>query len=212
MNTDERIAELTAELKALRASRPRPKAKRIETFKPGEVALIAKQADDTTAEGLRFRLLCALLLASGLRIGEAVRLSLTDLERKRGGVIVIHVPDGPGCKTGYRAVPIAEASLAPYLKRWLKGGQTGPWLLSTYRGTHIDPNSFARALKLYAERAGVGRQVHPHMFRHTFASEWLASGRDLASLQAMLGHKSPKQSLDYAHADTTRLEEIARGA
>jgi integrase/recombinase XerD len=218
MDTATRIAELERELAELRTTAPalapapkrelgrQRKSKPVETLTREEIAAIVAETPNS-AEGARFRAIVALLHASGLRIGEAISLREDSLEYM-GSVVVVHVPCEDGCKTGARDVPVALERIEPAMSEYMAVRDASEYLFSTWNGTAMHRNSFGRALTNYARKAGIAKRVHPHMFRHTFATEWIADGLDPASLQKMLGHKDATMTMRYAHANIDRLKEI----
>lgn len=86
-------------------------------------------------------------------------------------------------------------------------GQGTP-LFSTGGGTPLSPRSIQRLLRALGERAGLERRVHPHILRHTFATQALQGGMPLPVLQQLLGHEDPKTTMIYAEI----LPEAARAA
>ena len=84
-------------------------------------------------------------------------------------------------------------------------GQGTP-LFSTGGGTPLSPRSIQRLLRALGERAGLERRVHPHLLRHTFATQALQGGMQLPVLPPLLGHADPAPTMLYAAIlpETTR--------
>lgn len=72
--------------------------------------------------------------------------------------------------------------------------------------------SVARILNALAEAASLGKAVHPHMFRHGFATHLLNHGVDLRVVQELLGHASIRSTQIYTHVSTERLRRAYLGA
>lgn len=169
----------------------------------------------STREGLRFSALCWLLWESGLRISEALSLQVSDLSID-GDMLLVQVPDIEGCKTGARVVPVyagpnrALSRIGDALDAWFAVRYESPYVFSTLNGTPMHRNAFSRALKMYADRAGIQKRVHPHLFRHTAATRWLAAGMPELYVQQMLGHKSLEMTSQYSAQNVAGIVEWMR--
>jgi integrase/recombinase XerC len=147
-----------------------------------------------------------LFYSSGLRLSELVGLDLGDLDLAEGRVRVT----GKGNKT--RELPVGRAACAA-LKAWLaersdlaQGGE--PALFVSKRGTRLSGRSIQARLRLWARRQGLGRRLHPHMLRHSFASHLLESSGDLRAVQELLGHASLSTTQVYTHLDFQHLAQV----
>lgn len=72
----------------------------------------------------------------------------------------------------------------------------------------LTPRSIQRIVKHYAVKAGIIKDVHPHTFRHSFATDLLMNGADIRSVQTMLGHSSITTTQIYTHITNPQLKEI----
>ncbi len=133
------------------------------------------------------------LVSSGCRLGEIVGLRTDAVDWQGRSVVVL----GKGGKerTVYFSVR-AKLMLQEYLAR-RKGGDA---LFASSRAPYeaMTPRAVERALQKIGERAGEPRRVHPHLLRHTFASNALNAGMDITIIQHLLGHTDPKTTLIYA--------------
>jgi len=148
--------------------------------------------------------------ASGLRLAELRQLRLEQLHLDAGFVTVI----GKGNKE--RVVPIGRKAITA-LERYLAVGR--PRLVTarspatvflTRRGTPFAHVTLWLRIKQRARRAGIVRNVTPHMLRHSFATDLLDHGADLRVIQELLGHASISTTEVYTHVASNRLREVHR--
>jgi len=166
--------------------------------------LIAAPPADTP-QGLRDRAMIELLYATGLRVSELCRIHSTDIESTLGVVRVT----GKGNKQ--RIVPVGSAALQAvdlYLRDGrgvLLKGRLSPYLFITRRGGCLSRKSFWKLLGAYGRKAGIARELTPHVIRHSFATHLLEGGADLRSVQTMLGHADISTTQIYTHVMRSRL-------
>jgi len=148
--------------------------------------------------------------ASGLRLAELRNLRLEQLHLDAGFVTVI----GKGNKE--RVVPVGRKAIAA-MERYLAAGR--PKLLTprspaavflTRRGTPFAHVTLWLRIKQRVRRAGIPRNVTPHMLRHSFATHLLDHGADLRVIQELLGHASISTTEIYTHVASSRLREVHR--
>ncbi|MDA2934526.1 tyrosine recombinase XerC [Acidobacteria bacterium AH-259-D05] len=180
-----------------------------------EVEMILKLPDGHTDRGVRDRAILELLYASGLRISELVQINVEDLSLKQRLVKVY----GKGKKE--RLVPFgekAEQALQRYLsRRWTllrrqKTAREPNALFLNLRGSRISARSIQRNLKEYIKRSALLLDVHPHLFRHSFATHLLNNGADLRCIQELLGHKNLSTTQKYTHLSINELLSVYRSA
>ncbi|MDR0410085.1 MAG: tyrosine recombinase [Spirochaetaceae bacterium] len=159
-----------------------------------------------TPLGMRDRALFELLYSSGLRVSEAVGLNVDDVFFNEA---VIRV-SGKGSKE--RLVPFgseAENSLRVYLKdarpRFLKAERKTSALFLTRDGRRIGRKGIWKNYATLATQNGSSSKLHA--LRHSFATDLLAGGADLRSVQELLGHTDISTTQIYTHVAVSRLEE-----
>jgi integrase/recombinase XerC len=147
-----------------------------------------------------------LFYSSGLRLAELVGLQLGELDLKDRTVRVL----GKGSKT--RIVPVGKQALAA-LQSWLH--ERAAIARPDERAVFVGRNGRrlgARAVQLrvaeFAKRRGLDVKVHPHLFRHSFATHLLESSQDLRGVQELLGHANIATTQVYTHLDFQHLARI----
>lgn len=161
--------------------------------------------------GLRDRCLLELMHRCGLRVSEACELHLRDIEWAEGR-IHIRPEVGKGGIEGY--VPFDDATRA-LLERW-KGARRkyaagSKLLFTTLQGKPVDRRCVWAMVRRRARKAGIERHVHPHMLRHTFATELMREGFNLREVQALCRHQDIRTTTIYTHlADAELAEKIRR--
>ncbi len=182
-----------------------------ETLTPAEVVKMLEAASGGDGLGLRDRALLELFYSSGLRVSEIASLKVVQLHLNEGFVRVW----GKGSKE--RVVPMGQraiAALTRYLEvgrpRLQRAGVSGAEVFLSERGRGLSRQMLWVVVKRYAERAGLGRKVKPHLLRHSLATHLLSGGADLRAIQEMLGHASISTTQIYTAVDTQRLAEQHR--
>ena len=193
-----------------RPPRRLPKALPVDTV----VAVLEASGDpavDTEPAPIRDRAMCELLYATGARASELIGLDVDDvtgLDDPDGGTVVLH---GKGGKE--RLVPVGRPAclaVGAYLSRArptlaLRGG---PALFLNSRGGRISRQSLWTVTSRAARRAGVGVEVSPHAFRHSFATHLLDGGADIRVVQELLGHSSVTTTQVYTLVTVETLREV----
>jgi integrase/recombinase XerC len=147
-----------------------------------------------------------LLYSSGLRLAELAGLNLAALDLKDRTVTVT----GKGGKT--RIVPVG-AKAVEAVRTWLRErtqlATPGEQALFVGRnGGRLGARAIQLRLADFARRAGLPVQLHPHLFRHSFASHLLESSHDLRGVQELLGHANLSTTQIYTHLDFQHLAHI----
>ncbi len=154
----------------------------------------------------RDRAILELFYSSGLRLSELVGLDVGDLDLADHTVRVT----GKGRKT--RIVPVGSKATAAYAT-WL--GLRGRFARGAERAAFVGRSGRrlgTRAVQLrvdaWARRHGLDVNVHPHLFRHSFATHLLESSHDLRGVQELLGHANISTTQVYTHLDFQHLARV----
>jgi site-specific recombinase XerD len=150
----------------------------------------------------KYRAILTSCYAAGLRIGEACKLRVEDIDSKR---MVIRVRQGKGCKERYT---LLSPRLLEMFRDYWRISRPADWLFpGRTTSIHISPGTVRQAFGKARDEAGIGRWCTPHALRHAFATHLLDSGTDLVVIQALLGHASIKTTTIYTHVTIEHLQK-----
>lgn len=155
------------------------------------------------ARNPKHRAILILLYSAGLRVGEAVRLRIADIDSDR---MVIHVRSAKGRRD--RIVMLADVALEALRSYW-RYQRPMTWLFpGERRDRHMNTRAVQRMVTDTARRAGIRKRVTPHTLRHSFATHLLENGTDLRYIQRLLGHKKSTTTEIYTHVADRDLARI----
>jgi integrase/recombinase XerD len=130
--------------------------------------------------------------AAGLRISEACRLTVSDVDSQR---MVLRIAQGKGLRDRY--VMLSPRLLA-ILRAWWKQRRPRHWLFPGENpNVPITTGTVARSCQLAHWRSGLSKPVSPHALRHAFAVHLLEAGTDVRTIQLLLGHRSLETTSRY---------------
>ena len=155
----------------------------------------------------RDKAIMELFYSSGLRLSELVNLNLQDIDLVDQS---LRVENGKGNKS--RIVPIGRFAIDA-LQEWLTERhhitlQDPQALFVTRQGKRPTPRTIQLRVAEWAVKQGLPQHLHPHMFRHSFASHILESSQDLRGVQELLGHANLNTTQVYTHLDFQHLARI----
>jgi integrase/recombinase XerD len=175
-----------------------------------EMALLLVQPGEETPAEIRDSAMLELMYATGIRVSELIGLTVNSINWQVGYLVAMGkgekeriVPVG---QTAYERVKRYQEAARPLL---LKGRESDLLFLNR-SGKGLSRQGFWKIVKKYAAKAGLDKAIHPHTFRHSFASHLLEGGADLRSVQIMLGHADISTTQIYTHVTRERLKEIHR--
>ncbi len=167
---------------------------------------------------LRNRAILELLFSTGLRVSELANLNRENINLKSGEFSI----RGKGNKI--RLVFISDSAKKALSDYLAKRKDVDPALFIHFKkgsgnkksvgnknfcsSLRLTPRSIQRIVKNYAIKAGIVKKVTPHTLRHSFATDLLANGADIRSVQTMLGHSSITTTQIYTHITDKRLKDI----
>lgn len=153
-------------------------------------------------DNLKHRCMLQLLYAGGLRIGEVINLTLTDVQSGRN---LLLIRGGKGKKD---RTTLLSQKLLESLRAYYKVYKPQVWLFEGQFGGQYTTDSIRHVFNACVQKAGIKTKATPHTLRHSFATHLLESGTDLRYIQTLLGHRNSKTTEIYTHITTHALEKI----
>jgi integrase/recombinase XerD len=176
-----------------------------------EVEKILSAPNPENIIGLRDKSILEICYSSGLRVSELINLKINDLFFDDEVIRVL----GKGSKE--RIVPIGSSAI-----RWLKEyfirsrphlekkSKSQNFVFLNKRGTKLSRMWIWKIFNNYAKEAGITKEIHPHTFRHSFATHLIEGGADLRAVQEMLGHADISTTQIYTHVDRNYIKQVHR--
>jgi site-specific recombinase XerD len=165
----------------------------------------------------RFQACLKLIYACGLRLGEACRLTPTDIDSARG---VVLIRNAKGATDRQAPIPAATVSL---LREFWKTHRNRQWLFPAQscghrKGSpserHIPLGAVQKAFQLARKAARIHKAAHVHTLRHSYATHLLEANINLRLIQEWLGHRSPSTTSAYTHmteqASNVAAQQVGR--
>ncbi len=186
---------------------PRTSKKILEILDIEEVMGFLDSIPESTPSDLRDRAMFEILYGCGLRVSEitGLRISSIDFDQKLLRFI------GKGDKE--RIVPLGDVALL-FLNKYIDSARgkiekekKTDYLFLNMRGGRLSRQGLWKILKKYALRAGIKKNLYPHIFRHSFATHLLQRGADLRTVQKLLGHSSISTTEIYTNLTKEYLKD-----
>jgi len=176
-----------------------------------EIEKILEAPDVENNLGLRDKAILELLYSSGLRVTELITLKLSDLFFPDEVIRVF----GKGSKE--RIVPVGSSAIH-WVNRYLlysrpnyeNKAKSANIIFLNARGTKLSRMGVWKIVDKYTREAGIKKDVHPHTFRHSFATHLIEGGADLRAVQEMLGHADISTTQIYTHIDRDYVRQVHR--
>ena len=158
-------------------------------------AEIKKMIDAT--DNLKHKCIISLLYSAGLRRSELTNMKVSDI---LSGQMLIKINQSKGNKDRYVGL---SKHMLQLLRKYYKIYKPSEYIIEGKNKEKYSPESVLKVVKSAAKRAGISRNITPHMLRHSFATHHLESGTDLRYIQEFLGHSSSKTTEIYTHVAKT---------
>jgi integrase/recombinase XerD len=176
-----------------------------------DIEKILDAPDTGNKLGLRDKAILEMLYACGLRVSELINLKKTDLFFNEELIRVF----GKGSKE--RLVPVGSSAIK-WTQKYLSEGRpllekkpkSLNYIFLNIRGTKLSRMGIWKIVSDNTKASGVEKEVHPHTFRHSFATHLLEGGADLRAVQEMLGHSDISTTQIYTHIDKDYIKQVHR--
>lgn len=153
---------------------------------------------------IKHKAMLSLIYSCGLRRSELLNLKLTDIDSKRGLVII---RQSKGRKD--RVAPLSEKILE-LLRAYYNAYKPNVWLFEGQdKKSQYDENSLSSVLKQTLEKCKINKPVSLHWLRHSYATHLLENGTDLRYIQEILGHSSSRTTEIYTHVSNHNIQRIS---
>lgn len=183
---------------AIRVVRPKTEKKLPEVLSQKDVLRVLNNVSNIKHKAILF-----LIYSAGLRVGEVVRLRMTDIDSTR---MLIHVVQGKGRKDRYT---VLSQTALEVLREYVKKCRPEKWLFpGDDPGRHITERTVQKVFEKTKDKAGIQKKVSVHTLRHSFATHLLEGGVDLRYIQELLGHQSSKTTEIYTHVTEKNIKNI----
>lgn len=177
--------------------RPRKK----ETL-PKVISLEEVQGIILNTNNIKHKCIVSLLYSAGLRRSELLNLTLKDIDSKRMTILV------KNSKGGKDRITMLNENVLKDLRKYYKKWKPKKYLFEGKEGTQYSGSSVLKIIQRAAKKAGIKKNISPHILRHSFATHLLENGTDLRYIQSLLGHSSSKTTEVYTQVATNHLKNI----
>lgn len=183
---------------------PKIEKKAPETLSVDEINQLLDQPTKSTPKEIRDKAMLELLYATGMRVSELISLKVEDVNLAMSYIL---------CRDANkeRVIPIEQtARLA--LENYISSVrhvmcEDSEFLFTNLKGQPMSRQGFWKLIKAYAVKAGIDKDITPHMIRHSFASHLVTNGADLKAVQEMLGHSDISTTQIYLKSRQSRIKE-----
>ncbi len=159
------------------------------------------------APNLKYRTIMMILYSTGLRRAEVPFLKISDIDSQR---MIVRVRQGKGSRD--RDLPMSPKLLST-LREYYRVKRPKTYLFPSSAGRlgqdrPMSEKCVWHACSAAAKRAGLGKKIGVHTFRHSFATHLMEAGADLRTIQVLLGHSGLKDTVIYLHLSQRHLRTV----
>jgi integrase/recombinase XerD len=187
---------------------PKKPKKILDVLSEDEVKIFLDGIPYSTELEIRDRAMFELLYSSGLRVSEIVNLNISNIDFDEGLLRFI----GKGNKE--RITPVGETSKL-FLKKYLKIARfkiereiKSDYVFLNRNGKKLTRQGFWKILKKYDKKINLGKNLYPHIFRHSFATHMIERGADLRVVQELLGHSDISTTEIYTNLNRKYIKDV----
>jgi integrase/recombinase XerD len=153
---------------------------------------LLRQPNPRAPTGLRNLCVISLMLKTGIRVSEVINLRCSDLDWEKGR---IYIRESGAARARTLLLDQAELML---LKNWLDIRPVNSELFfTTLDGTGLKDRYIREMIKRLARKAGINKNVYPHLLRYTFAVDFIRETKDIKLLQEAMGHREASATQIY---------------
>jgi len=169
-----------------------------------EASLLLKQPSKRYPTGTRNKAIMSLMLNCGLRLSEVTNLKPSAINLTKG---LLRVVNGKGGKDRDLAVPEYAVAL---LDSWRSIKPKSNYFFSTLDGKKLSERYVQQMVKRYGKKAGISKNISPHTLRHSYATEFYRSTKDIETLKHILGHSDISTTTIYITLANIEVEKAMK--
>lgn len=177
--------------------RPRKENKLPKVISKEEVKAIIEHTNN-----IKHRCIVELLYSAGLRRNELLNLKIEDIDSKRMLILV------KGAKGNKDRLTLLSENVLNDLRTYFKEWKPKVYLFEGAHGGQYSTSSIKKIINNASIKAGIRKQISPHMLRHSFATHLLENGADLRQIQTLLGHNNIQTTEIYTHVAVNTFIKI----
>ncbi len=177
----------------------------------GKVKYLTKQEADALLQECKdqkYRVIILLMMDSGLRVSEAVRLQAKHFDFKERVIKVQNLKKRN--EETYRTVPMTNRLIQDLSKYWVQLPNTEPHSYLFPPGSKLSEQDHLSRKTVWKRLKKLDKALHPHLLRHTYATRLIAEGIALLTIKELLGHSSTAVTEIYTHLNTEQLRQAVQ--